>query len=87
MGLDKTTLANSIKAALDATLLQAQDKDNDGDDVRQSYANAIADAFDTYVKGIEIVIGPSVIVVAGSSTTQTNALPITISNTPPNSIT
>lgn len=87
MALDKTALADSIKAALDATLAQAQDKNNNGSVVRQNYANAIADAFDTYVKGIEIVIGPSVIVVAGSSTTQTNAIPITISNTPPNSIT
>ncbi len=87
MALNKVTLATAIKNALDATLEEAKNKDINGEIVRQNYANRIADAFDTYVKTIQITIGPGTIVVSGSAVTQSNLTPIIVSNSPPSSIT
>lgn len=84
--MDKTALASAIKSAMDSAMTASQDKDADVEVIRQNFANNLADAVDTFVKTIEITIGPSMINVTGSAGASTNPAPITISNTPPNSI-
>lgn len=87
MSLNKTELAEAIKDALDSTYEQAKNPEIDGNVVREYFSNQIANAFDNYIKGIVITIGPGLVLVSGTSTNQTNAAPIVIQNEPPSSIT
>lgn len=52
MPLNKTQLANSIKATLNDMKTREQDSTND-------LANALADAIDTYVKGMKVTSVPT----------------------------
>lgn len=86
MSLVKETLAAAIKNAIDSAYTAAAGESANSEEIRQNYANAIADAFDSYIKSVTITIGPGVIQVAGTAAAQTNPSPIVITNVPPNSI-
>lgn len=78
MPLNKTTLANAIKAGIDGAFTAAANPEGDTDQIRQNYANAIADAFDTYVKSARITFAPGAIQVQGTASAQQNGSPLTI---------
>lgn len=81
MALNKSNLANTLKAALDAVYTAAQNPEGNYDTIRQDYCNAIAQCFDDYVKEMTITIPASAINVAGSSTNQTNPSEIILNGT------
>lgn len=78
MALNKTTLATAIKAGIDAAFTAAANSETTPESVRQNYANAIADAFDTYVKTATITLAPGTIQVQGSPSAQANVAPLII---------
>lgn len=80
MALNKVVLATAIKGALDSAYTQAIDKDISQETVKQQWANDIADAIDNYVKSMTITMITGSIIVVGSATTQSNAVPIVLNN-------
>lgn len=80
MALDKVTLANAIKAGIDSAYTAAAGESANSEEIRQNYANAIADAFDTYVKGMTITLATGVIQVQGSAAAQQNVTPLVVEN-------
>lgn len=71
MSLDKTTLASSIKSALAAGLADTSDSSATA---QENLAKAIANAVDTYVKGITITVPAGIAVsTAGTAAAQTGA--------------
>lgn len=80
MPLNKTALSASILNALNAAFDAAKNPDNDGEAIRQQYCNAIADAFDNYVKGATITLPPASIQVQGTAVSQQNVVQLTIND-------
>lgn len=86
MALVPSTLAAAIKGALDAAMEASEDPEANVVQIRNDYANAVADAIDEYIKTLTITIGIGSISVSGPGGASTNPAPIVISNTPPNSL-
>jgi hypothetical protein len=86
MAMIKTTLAQAIKNAMDVAYTASQDSESNSVQIRNDFANALTDAFDAYIKTMQITVGPGIINVTGTAVAQSNALPVVISNTPPSSI-
>lgn len=84
--LNKPQLVIDLKSLFDTTIVAANVEAADPDTVRQNFATGLANAIETYVKGIQITIGPSVVVITGPGGGGTNPSPIVIDDTPPNSI-
>jgi hypothetical protein len=80
MALNKVALSTAIKAGLDAAFEAAKDKENDGNEIRQNYCDAISDAFDDYVKSMQITIITGQIQVQGTATAQSNIIPIVLTD-------
>lgn len=76
MGLNKGTLIQEIKEALDVGSDSGQDLDNpvDADAIRQTQANNIADAVDNYIRSMTITV--SGINTTGGSTAQSQVQPV-----------
>jgi hypothetical protein len=80
MALNKTALSASILNALNAAFDAAKNPDNDGAEIREQYCNAIADAFDDYVKSATITLPTASIQVQGTAVSQQNVVPLAIND-------
>ena len=78
MALVKSTLATAIKSALDSAYAQAVNPEADNEAIKTNFSNAIADAFDDYVKTAQLTLPAGSIQVQGTAAAQSNGTPLII---------
>ena len=80
MSLNKTTLNNAVKAAIDAAFTAAAQPGAVNNTIRTNYSTSITDAIDDYIKGMRITIPSGAINVTGTAAAQSNPAPIVLNN-------
>lgn len=86
MAIDVNAIKAIVRAGVDQAYTLATDPNSDQNAVRDLVADAIATAVVTAIQSMTITIGPNQINTVGTAAAQSNALPVVITNVPPNSI-